>query len=470
MGRPDGIADPRLAVEGFFAMNVFQLRGGWRKAVLRSLFLWAVVVLSAGIGSVRADTPQPLTLNAAVQEALRANPNVQAATRHVAAAQQQTHVAKGQQYGELDAVLTAQHLNDAQLLRPLAGPITPAVIGMLPFAQDQIHAGVAYSFPLYVGGRISNEISIAELGTDRARALLRGTRSDIAYNVTALFAQAQALAAQAQAISQELDELNTTRSNLELAVKIGKRPEVDLLKTVDRISEAEADRTEVLAQQKTVLSALMALMGRDPSSQPTLAPLPQATAALTAGEDVLESNAANRSSVAAASDAFRQANRRVAAARSALVPNVFLQASYFEHTDASDLSSDTWFVGLLASYPVFDGGSRRAEVSRRREEEKAAQADVEAARLQAEAELQSALAGWRAAADQQKAASAQLAAAREVARIEQIKYDTGAGDIEDLLRARTREVGAESSEIAARARITVSGAQINRVTENEVVR
>ncbi len=451
-------------------MDVSQIRRGWHKALLQSLFPWTVVVLSTGIGCVYADTPQPLTLDAAVQEALRANPKVQAATRQVAAAQQQTRAAKGQRYGELDAVLTAQHLNDAQLLRPLAGPVTPAAMGTLPFAQDQIHAGVAYSFPLYVGGRISNEISIAELGTDRVRALLRGTRSDIAYNVTALFAQAQALAAQAQAIGREIDELNTTRSNLELAVKIGKRPEVDLLKTIDRISEAEAERTEVLAQQKTVVSALMAVMGRDPSSEPTLAPLPEATATLTASEAALKSSTANRSSVVAASDSVKQANRRVAAARSALVPNVFVQANYFEHTDASDLSSDTWFVGLLASYPVFDGGSRRAEVSRRREEEKAAQADVEAARLQAEAELQSALAAWRAAADQAKAASAQLAAAREVARIEQVKYDTGAGNIEDLLRARTREVGAESSEIAARARITVSGAQINRVTENEVVR
>jgi len=462
-------------------MNVFRVTRP-RVTIASRLCLWTIVALST-IGCVWADNPQAqqnaqasgtqpgvLTLEAAIQDALRANPKLQAATRQVAAARQQTLVVKGQLYGELDAVMTAQHLNDAQLLRPLAGPITPSAISTLPFAQNQIHAGVAYNFPLYVGGRITNEVSIAELGADRARALLGGTRSDLVYNVTALFAQAQALTAQARAISQELDELNTTRSDLELAIKVGKRPGVDLLKMVDRINEAQANRTGVLAQQKRVFSTLMALMGRDPSIAVSLAPLPEATPALTAGEADLKSATTNRSSVVAASDSVRQADRRVAVARAALVPNVFLQANYLQHTDASDLSRNTWFVGVQASYPIFDGGSRRAAVSRSREEAKASQQDMEAARLQAEADLESALAGWRAAADQLQAANAQLAAAREVARIEQLRYDTGAGDIEDLLRARTREVSAESSKIAARAQMIVSGAEINRVTEKEVVR
>ncbi|MHB1462682.1 MAG: TolC family protein [Armatimonadota bacterium] len=450
-------------------MNGVKKGKGKRVTAPGVLFLWTVIALSA-LGYAHADNLQPLTISDAIQEALQANPKLQAATRQVKAAQQQTNVVKGQLYGEVDAIVTAQQLDDAQLLRPMTGPITSTTMSTLPFADDQIHAGLSYNLPLYVGGRITNEIAIAQLGADRARSILSSTRSDLIYNTTALFSQAQALTGQARAIGEELTELDTTRANLELSVKIGKRPEVDMLKVVDRISEAQAAQSKVLAQRKTVVSTLMALMGRDPATEPLLAPLAVSTYDLKPGEADLKAATLKRSSVMAAIAAVKQADRRTKVASAALAPSVYLQANYMEHTDGSDHSLETWFVGLQISCPVFDGGSRRAAVSRSREDAEAALHEMEAVRLQAAAELQSALAGWDSASEQLKAANAQLAAAREVARIEQLKYDTGGENIEDLLRARTREEGAVSAEIAARAQMIISGAQINRVTEMEVVK
>lgn len=413
-----------------------------------------------------------LTLSAAIEEALRAAPAVLAAGHETAAAQQQVRASRGQRYGELDALLTAQHLNDPQLLRPISGPLTPAAMASMPFAQDQVHLGALYTYPLYDGGRITNQIRISELGADRAKSLLAGTRSDTVYNVTALFAQGQALGAQADAIQREIEALEATRRDLELAVRIGKRPEVDLLKVIDRISEAQAHREEALAQQKRLLAALMAVLGRDAAQAVALAPLPERLPEIAAGQPTLEAAAARRSSVTAANLAAAQSERQVAVARAAQRPALALQASYFEHADPGDIgnSRNTWFVGLQVSLPLFDGGTRHATVSKDREEAAAARQRADAARLQAAADLQGALAEWQAAQQQLTAANAQYDSAREVARIEQLRFDTGAGDIEDLLRARSREVAAQSAQIAARSLIIVSGAQINRVVEQEVVR
>ncbi len=431
-----------------------------------------VVVISPGHAQVGSAGKEVLTLQGAIQEALRNAPAILAAERDAAAAHQQVNGAKGLQYGELDALVTAQHLNDAQLLRPLSGPATPATMATAPFAQDQLHAGAAYTFPLYDGRQIANRILIAELSEAKARTLLRGTQADVTYNVIALYVQAQALLAQADALSAEISELETTRKDTELAVKIGKRPEVELLKIVDRVREAEAAREGVLAQHRRVVAALLAVIGGDPTKSFVLQPLPNELPKLRSNPKDLEVAATRRTSVAAAELTVKQGERSVSLARGAQDPVVGLQANYLRHFDAAypDNSRETWFVGMAVSMPLLDGGVRRAAVSKSKEETRAAKERANSARLQALADLQAALAGWDAAQKQLEAADAQFEAAQEVARIEQIRYDTGAGDIEDLLRARTREAAARTAQANARALVLISAAQINRVTEQEAVR
>jgi len=425
--------------------------------------------VSAAVGQAGGNA---LTLDAAISEALKANPTIQAGMYDIEAAQRQVGVSKGHLYGELDAVATAQHLNDPQLLRPMSKELASGGLVSLPFAQDQLHVGAIYTYPLYVGGQIMNHVRIDEISLNQTRTLLAGTRQDVIYNVTSLFAQARALAAQAEAIQRDIDALEATRRNLELAVKIGKRPEVDLLKTVDRISEAEAARTDAIGRQQKLIAVLMSVMGRDPAQPAVLAALPDHLPQLVTGTPEMQSAASRRSSVAIAELAEDKDKKRAALARGALDPAVSLQASYLQNVDPSswDQWYETWFVGMQVTLPVFDGGSRRSELSRIRAEAKAARERLIGARLQAASDLQSALAGWRSSQDQLQAADAQYASAHEVARIEQVRFDTGAGDIEDLLRARSREVAAESAQIAARAQIVVSAAQINHVTESEAAK
>lgn len=442
----------------------------WLCTFVTGLLLGAASATS--IGQPAQKENDLLTLQAAIQEALQKAPAVMAAERDVAAGRQQVNTARGLEYGELDAVITAQHLNDAQLLRPLSGPISPSTMATAPFAQDQLHAGAVYTFPLYDGRQIANRVLIAELGEAKARSLLKGTQSDIAYNVTALYVQAQALQAQADALSAEIEELNTTRKDIELAVKIGKRADVELLKVVDRVREAEAAREAVLAQKMKVVATLLSIMGHNPAQALRLAPLPRALPTLRMTTQELETAAGRRTSVRVAELSVKQGERSVSLARGSQEPVVGLQASYLRHFDAAypDNSRETWFVGMAVSVPLLDGGVRRAAVSKNKEEMQAARARADGARLQALADLQAALAAWDAAKKQLDAANAQYEAAREVARIEQIRYDTGAGDIEDLLRARTREAAARTAQANALAAVLISGAQINHATEQEAVR
>ena len=90
-------------------------------------------------------------------------------------------------------------------------------------------------------------------------------------------------------------------------------------------------------------------------------------------------------------------------------------------------------------------------------------------RLDREAQLVDALARFEASRQAVVAARARIASAAEAARIEQIRYDTGAGTVEDLLRARARELAAASAMAQAQGDQFATAAQINAVVEKEVV-
>ncbi len=459
---------------------------GWRWFAIGCLIVdvWVAPISSTATGTViqtlqistaintAASNSSVLTLRQAISDALQANPGILAGKRDIQASLEEVTASKGTLYGEMDAAMTYQHLNDPQLLRPLSGPITPAAMSTMPFAQDQLHVGVTYTYPLYVGGKLQTRIKIARLGVVQARDLLTGTSTDVIYNVTALYVQCQALSGDADAMQQEIEELSATRKDIALGVKVGNRPEVDLLKVDDRISEAQSNLVNVRAQQKKLIDAMFALMGRSVKTYPSLEPLPSSLPELPSDDSELLALARQRSSIKIASSQVSQAKERISLAQAEIDPSVALQASYFQHIDASimDRTKETWYVGMAINFPLIDGGLRRAELSKSKEQEKAAQERLESVKLQADVDLQNAITSWQVALEQIKASNSQFAAAHEVTRIEQLRYDTGAGDIEDLLRARTREVAADSAQINAKALAILSEAQISRVTEKEIVR
>jgi outer membrane protein TolC len=129
----------------------------------------------------------------------------------------------------------------------------------------------------------------------------------------------------------------------------------------------------------------------------------------------------------------------------------------------------TWDVSVALTVPLFNGGARSAELAGARASERAASQTALKVRLDRQAQLVEALARFEASGQAVVAARARIASAAEAARIEQIRYDTGAGTVEDLLRARARELTAASALAQAQGDRLATAARINAVVEKEVV-
>jgi outer membrane protein TolC len=411
-----------------------------------------------------------LTLAEAVAEALSRAPALEVAAQQEQAAREKATAARRSRWGEIDAVAGYSHYQDDQVVRPISRELLAHGVAGLPFDRDQWRYGFALQLPLYLGGRLSASIAVASLQADQAAALLEGSRWQARFNVTSLYAAAQTLETVAQAVDANLAALGETQAKLDLAVRVGKRPELDRLKVADELADAQARRASTAADAARVRALLLALLGRDPAGALRLEPLSQQRAALEAGRDELRTLALAASPVARATLAAEQARQGVRIAQAAYLPSIAGRASYLWN-DAPSVAGTlpTWEVAVGVAYPVFTGRARGAQVAAARHSELAATSALTKSRLDQEAQLVEALARWDASGTVLDAAAARVAAAREAARIEQIRYDTGAGSIDDLLRARARELSADAALAQARGDGAVAAARLDAVCEKEVL-
>lgn len=439
-------------------------------------------LLAGGVGAAApangAPPPAPsaaadgatLTLAEAVAEALAHAPALEGVARREEAARWKATAAGRRRFGELDAVAGYWRFQDDQIVRSISRQLLDGGFASLPFDRSQWRYGFTFQVPLYLGGRLSASIAVASLQAGQAAALLEGSRWQVRFNVASLYASGQALDAVAAATDASLAALEETRRKLELAVRLGKRPELDLLKLADEIADARGRRADVEADAARVQALLLALLGRDPAGAVRLTPLPERPAVLAVGRDELRSLALAASPVARASLGADEARQAVRIARAGSLPSVVGRASYLWN-DAPSVGAPlrTWELSVGAVWPVFAGGSHRAARAAARASAQAADAAFTRARLDQEARLVEALARWDAAGTALEAGAARAAAANEAARIEQIRYDTGAGAIDDLLRARARELAAAAALARARGDAAVAAARVETVCEKEVL-
>ncbi|MBU6399524.1 MAG: TolC family protein [Verrucomicrobia bacterium] len=407
----------------------------------------------------------------AVSEALKLNPGLKAAGhRAIAATQEASATARGR-WGELDSTAAYSYWNDHLILVPMYQELLVNGISGLPFDRSQAQYGLVYQFPLYLGGKLNNQIRIARLEAQKAQALLEGNRWQVRFNVVSLYSAAQALDRAVAALEEEMAAMTQTKTNLDEMVGLGKRPEVDRLKVVDELEGVRGQLAAAQADRVKVGALLLAMLGRDPAGGVTVDPMADASPRPAPdGLPGLGRRVENNSAVRSARLAIEQADRGVKVARSDFMPKVYAGASYQDYTGIGiGQSLDLWVATVSVKLPLFEGNARLKRLDAARQRQAAAREALTEAQLKIQADLQEALARLDAVGTNLEAAKAQVAAATEAARIEHVRYDTGAGTIEDLLRARAREARAKAGLASAQANLVTAGERINTIAEQEIV-
>ena len=421
-----------------------------RKAVTTALLLAFTLVGWSTAAPVRAQEtlPSPLTLQAARDYALAHSPDLeaaQAAIERLTGVEKSVGAAKGLR---LDLQASGTLSQEKHGLVPLVAS------DVQRFDDELYQAGLSARYLLTDFGKTSSLVQSAVFNRRAAGAALERRQQEVTFEVSRLFLtalSAQDLLTAAHASQQSLASLADTTQRL---VDKGRAARIDILKVKVRLARVESAIAALEGQHRALCSALAAALGWD-GALPELAyrqtEVPTAPNIDTA---VIASALAERPDVIAAEAREKAAGQAVTAARRDFLPRLETFASYTWYGSSdpepaiSGGTTDRWeddaVVGVQFSLPLFDGGLRRGGMEQAVADRRSAEAALKRQRLEARREVETARADLDSALAQ-VAANAQAATeAEEALHVEQLKYETGKGIINDVLDAEAAWLEAQS--------------------------
>lgn len=395
-----------------------------------AVLVWLVLVPGAAFA-------EGYTLSEVIGIALRNEPTLKGMGKDVEAAANGIDAAKGERWPKLDLTLGATRYRYPAPLRPISGaPGTGG--GFPPFDENVYDAGAILKIPLYRGGRLAKNVEIAEINRLIAERALNQGRRELVFNLTSVYYKILELTALSAAHEQNVKQLGEHRRITDQFVYAGTAARVELMKTDVELAHA---RQQLLATQNSIAAAyavLRSLMGMDETSPEfvvTADPPPEKeypkvdsglAFALQQRPDYLKAKAR--------AELFRSKLDLVKGKR---LPSLDVAGEYGQKAGDAFSFQENWNIGVRLSYPLFDGWTTSAEIKKAVVELERSNEELRAVRLQIGREVREAYLSLDDAEKRTAVAREAIAAAEETLRVEQMKFETGAGTTADVIDAQT---------------------------------
>ena len=412
---------------------------------------------------------EPLTLQTAIKQALKKNPSVQAYEKRLAQAGMEIKVAKAVRWGELTGGASFDQSED-QLI---AAPMTPKRVREgIKFDDTRWGFNLTYKLPIYLGGKIPVSIDISRLYEISTQLALKRLREIIRHNVTEIYYAILALNGEEKAVKENLKALRSLLKHTQLGIKHGKFPPIDRYKIDYSIQTWVAQEESIVNEREALKVALQTLMGtQTPTSDLSLVPveLPPETRPLTGDFKSLYVRALQkRSDLAALENRVEIASKEVRLVEAERLPSIYAVGSMNTY-DGDDIGgTEEWNVGLRLEVPLFDAGRRRTKVEAANVKVLEEKMHVFELRQKIVKEVGEALKRVRTAEALVKSYRARVNLGKEVDRVETLKYEHGAGDIDDMLRAKADLAYSNSKLVASIYQWLTARSYLSLVLEEEV--
>lgn len=385
-----------------------------------------------------------LTLATALAEARAASPTTRAAAARLQAAEAEASAAAAGHMPQVALTASYAQTNDPMLAFGMIlrqGSFDNTINFNDPGRLDQGSLGVRVTQPLYTGGRITAGRAAGRAAAQAARFSGDAALAALDLAVTETVLAWHHAAAQADTLAAAHAALTASLSQARAREEAGDLLTAERLNLEVELSTLEAHQLALAHETRVALHRLAVLLGRDGSTDLTLA---RSDASLDLLHVPSPTESLDRTELAAQRAQVEALQHQVAVARGALRPAVQAFASY-EHSQGWERSGDGqgWTAGVAAEWTLFDGHRHRSRLA-------AAQARLETARAelaQLELELaqqadQSRLA--HTLAQQQIATTTtRVAAARAAAEQSRARFAAGALLSTELLGVESRLTAAE---------------------------
>ena len=275
------------------------------------------------------------------------------------------------------------------------------------------------------------------------------------YNAVAL---AEAIAEQR---SSDVRDQQAHLTRTQQRVRAGAAPRYLIARDEAALAQAQQSQEDAKATAVRARHALDVLLDLDTASRPVVTlSAPSPTFAPDAA--ALERRAyAQRPDVLAAERKRKAALQRITSARSEYLPTISATAQTYNGVSNPALGGAGSQVGVSASLPLFDGGSRSADLQMAQVAYQRARIELDRTRLQAQANVLDAVRDLQAAQRNVATANSELANAKIELRITQVRERSGKGIELETLDALATLANAREDVLRAMARYNDSLAALH---------
>jgi len=430
--------------------------------LLRPGILGLLLALAPGATLLGAQEPLRLTMAEAERRALDVSPVLAQSAAGMLNAEQSQRTARGAYLPTLSASSGTSRSSSTRF-----DPITERnVTG----TGESYSAGLSTGFDLYTGGRRGAEMDRARADLGAAGARVEDQRYAVILQTRNLFVgalrQGDLLQLALARLERAEESLDFTRRRAE----VGTGTRSDTLRARLEVMNAR----QAVLQNETALRNARQVLGRqvgfpgpvEPEEPEGLEPRP-----LPLSEaEILRLAEEASPSVRSAQAAAMAAGASVSSARSAYLPALRLSSGYSWNNNEAvwQTGSTGWNVSLSASYPIFNGFGREANVARAVEGNRVARLQEADARLQARVQADAALRGLETAERAIDLAEETVLVAEEDLRVIQQRYDVGVATILDLITSQIAVDQAATDLVIARFDYAIARAELAAILGREL--
>ena len=334
-----------------------------------------------------------LTLDEALQLALKHNHNVRLAAYRVEESQHEKDAARSSYYPSLRNDTTAGRLTDTQFIALDKGSLGTAVGTPIPEGTAIINqggltfvaSGTQLTQPILELWKVRAANDAAAAGTKAMRDKAQDTENQVALQVHQLYYKVlilQTRRAAAQAKIRANEDLGTERTQ---QVKYGASLERESIQARAQTLDARQELLSTELQLSDAVTQLNDVVGLPLRTQLVLDPAVEKTREECEREECLKAALRSHPEIREAQAEVEKASAGVRFAKRQYIPDLEAFARYSYQDNIPFLARNFGTFGVHFQYDLFDGGKRNAEIGERKAQ--LAQAEENLARMKDDVEV-----------------------------------------------------------------------------------
>ncbi len=413
-----------------------------------------------------------LTLDDALTKVMESNHHIQSLQAGSQAKESQAQSENNRWLGELMLNGGVSINGDDTLIRPITQDMMLAGPANMPFDDQYAYWSLAYRMPLYAGGSVSGTRESAKLSASASKVATQREILVMRHQVFVTYVSILSLEAQMNAWQAQKEALDSLVGHIELGQKAGKYSRVDFLKTKVEQQNVTMKAESIKLARETQYAALVSMLGETNNMDVIYELVPVGNngsqSLLPSAAALVDSALANRGDLQAMKRMAAAQRFNVSVVKGSRLPQVSVGGNFSgSHGGTIDFDDTFWSVNATVSIPLLDMGRRKGLANKADMIARSSELDVLDLEAKIKAEVTSALAMVANAERNIETQHTTIELAQEVDRLEQLRYDSGRGDIDNLLKSKSGKSMAEASLAEARHNLLIALNNLQLTIEGE---